>query len=98
VVCTVGGPGRLLVAFDKETGAEVWKSQTAEAIGYSPPTLVEVGGRPQLVVATPAAVIGLDPLTGRKHWDVPFSPHYAMAIAAPRPAGDRLFAAAFGDA
>jgi outer membrane protein assembly factor BamB len=98
LVCLVGGPNALLVAFDKNTGKEVWKGLTADEPGYCPPTVIEAGGGPQLVIATPGAVVGLDPLTGKKYWDVPFRPHYAMAIAAPRPSGNHLFVGGYGDA
>lgn len=98
VICLVGGEGSLVVAFEKDTGHEVWRALSAEIIGYSSPTLIECGGQPQVVVATPTAVVGLDPRTGAKLWDVPFRPHYAMAIATPQQAGDRLFVGGHGDA
>ena len=48
--CTVGGEGSCVVAFDKDTGKEVWKALNAEEPGYSAPTLIEAGGVKQLVV------------------------------------------------
>lgn len=99
VVCVVGGEGALVVAFDKDSGQERWRSLTAREPGYSPPTIVRVGGEDQLIVWHAQAVNGLDPLTGKQHWSVEVAPAFGMAIMAPRPAaGDRLFVAGIGGA
>ncbi len=98
LVCVACGKDGLLVAFDKDTGKEAWTALSGEEAGYCPPTLVDAPGGPELVVTTPTAVVGLDPASGAKRWDVPFRPRYAMAIAAPRLEGDLLFAGALGDA
>ncbi|MEZ6046799.1 MAG: PQQ-binding-like beta-propeller repeat protein [Planctomycetaceae bacterium] len=37
VLCIVGGEGSIAVAFDKLSGKEVWKSMSADDIGYSSP-------------------------------------------------------------
>ena len=34
--CVVGGEGSCVVAFDKDTGKEIWKALTAEEQGYCP--------------------------------------------------------------
>ncbi|MCI0540525.1 MAG: PQQ-binding-like beta-propeller repeat protein, partial [Verrucomicrobiales bacterium] len=44
LICLVGGPGSTAVAFDKESGKEVWRALTAKEPGYAPPTLIEAGG------------------------------------------------------
>jgi outer membrane protein assembly factor BamB len=98
VVCVVGGEGSVVVAFDKTTGKERWRSLSAREIGYSPPTLVRVGGEDQLVVWHAQAVNGLDPATGKPYWTVGLEPAFGMAIMAPRLAGDRLFVAGIGGA
>jgi len=61
LICLVGGPGSVAVAFDKDTGKELWRALTAKEPGYSPPTMIEAGGRRELVVWHPEAVNGLDP-------------------------------------
>src|SRR5438105_266111 len=45
LISLVGGEGSAAVAFDKDTGKEVWKAlHTPESgIGYCPPTLIEAG-------------------------------------------------------
>jgi len=66
--CEVGGPGSAIVAFNKRTGAEVWKALTSAEIGYSPPMIYELGGKRQLVVWLSDAIYGLDPATGKQFW------------------------------
>lgn len=70
----VGGqPDAMVVAWDKRTGKEVWRSLPAKSPpGVSAPTLITYGGRQQLVVYLPASVVSLNPETGKPYWDVPF--------------------------
>jgi outer membrane protein assembly factor BamB len=98
LVTLVGGDGSVAVAFDKDTGKEVWRALSAPEPGYCPPTLVDVGGRKRLVIWHAKSLNLLDPLTGKKLWatPVPLDPSYAMSIAAPRQDGDVLFAAGYG--
>lgn len=95
--CVVGGEGSAAVAFDKDTGQELWKSLTAANVGYSPPTLVEAGGRKQLVIFHAESVNGLDPTTGKPLWSVPLDVQYQMPIMAPRQSGDLLYAGGVGN-
>jgi len=90
--CVAGGPGSIAVAFDKHTGKELWRALSAKEQGYSPPTLIEAGGKRQLVIWDAEAIHGLDPDTGREYWSVPLDPNYAMSIVTPRQAGRYLFA------
>lgn len=96
LVCLVGGPDALVVAFDKDTGKEVWKAlkpKSAGAVGYAPPTVVKVGGADQIVQFHPTGITGLDPTTGAEKWTVPLKqPEYGMSIMAPRASGDHMFA------
>lgn len=98
VICIVGGDGSVAVAFDKATGKEKWKALSARDIGYSPPTIISVGGRDQLVIWDARHLHGLDPLTGREHWSTNLEPAFEMSIMAPRLVGDTLFAAGIGGA
>lgn len=97
LICLVGGTGTGLVAFDKDTGAEVWRALAATDPGYNSPVLVEAGGTTQLVCWTPQKLYGLNPDTGAKYWDVPLVPQYGMSIMSPRKDGDYLFAAGIGN-
>ncbi len=98
VICIAGGEGSVAVAFDKETGQEKWKNLTARDAGYSPPTLIAVGGKDQIVIWHGQAINGLDPLTGKELWSAGLEPAYGMSIMAPRQHGNKLFAAGIGGA
>ena len=56
LITLAGGDGSHVVAFDKKTGEEKWKSQTAPEQGYCPPTIIEAGGVRQLILPQPDAV------------------------------------------
>lgn len=92
LICTVGGKGSAVVAFEKTTGKEVWKALTAQEIGYSPPTLLRAGGVDQLVIFNGDGLHGLNPSTGEVYWSEPLKTAYSMAIMAPRADGEYLFA------
>jgi outer membrane protein assembly factor BamB len=92
LVCTVGGKGSAVVAFDKTSGQEVWKAVTAQEIGYSPPTLIEAGGATQLLIFNGNGLTSLNPDTGAVHWSEPLRTAFSMAIMAPRVSGEFLFA------
>jgi hypothetical protein len=64
VILQVGGkPDACVVAFDRKSGAEIWRSLN-EPGGQSSPVIVQAGGRPQLVVWTLQSVSSLDPCNG----------------------------------
>ncbi len=97
LICLVGGES-LLVAFDKNTGAEKWKALTTpnDGPGYCPPSLIEAGGTTQLILWHPEKIVSLNPADGKKYWDVPLKPSYGMSIMAPVKGGDYLFAGGIG--
>jgi outer membrane protein assembly factor BamB len=92
VFCVVGGAGSIAVAFDKQTGKELWRALTAKEPAYCPPTMIEAGDKRQLVIWHAEAINGLDPQTGQVYWSVPLDANYAMGIATPRQSGRYLFA------
>ncbi len=94
--CLVGGDGSAVVAFNKDTGNEVWKALDSEEVGYSPPIIVNGGGQRQLVVWLSETINGLDPTTGKKLWSHDYpdegSPKRpAVTIVTPRSLDDSLF-------
>jgi outer membrane protein assembly factor BamB len=97
LICLVGGKGSVAVAFDKDTGKELWKALTAEEPGYCPPSIIEAGGKRQLIIWDSENVNGLDPETGKVYWSVPLAPEYAMSIMAPRKHGNFLWAGGHGN-
>lgn len=92
VYCLAGGDGSVAVAFDKNTGQERWRALTADEPGYCPPSIIEYGGRRQLLIWHPDSLNSLDPVTGSVFWSVPLKPDFRMSIAMPRFADGFLFA------
>jgi len=95
LICLVGGPGSTAVAFDKDTGTEIWRALSAGEPGYSSPIIYEAGGKRQLILWHPEAANSLDPETGEVYWSVPFKSGTGMSIATPRQLGDCLFFTCF---
>lgn len=95
LICLVGGQGSTAVAFDKDTGKEVWRALSATEPGYSSPIIVEAGGRRQLILWHPEAANSLDPATGEVFWSVPFQSRTGLSVATPRGIGDLLFFTSF---
>jgi len=94
LITLVGGEGSHVVAFDKKTGKELWKSGTdAEpaGFGYSPVTIITAGGKRQLIVVGPSALKGLDPETGKEYWKEKYSATSGSAIMTPVVSGDYLY-------
>jgi outer membrane protein assembly factor BamB len=57
-----------VIAFDKKTGREVWRTEGIER-AWSSPVLVEAAdGRQEIVLATDGPLIGYDPDSGEKLW------------------------------
>ena len=100
LICLVGGAGSVAVAFDKQTGRELWRALSASETGYCPPTMLASGDTPQLVIWDADKLNGLDSATGRVRWSEPLKPMYGMSIMAPRVAslhGNQvLFASGIG--
>lgn len=97
VICMVGGEGHTVVAFDRHTGREVWRALPTRETGYAPPTLIEAGGRRQLIIWDSETINGLDPETGAVFWSEPFKTKMAHAIGTPRHHGEYLFISSFFD-
>jgi outer membrane protein assembly factor BamB len=97
LICLVGGEGSLAVAFDKDNGKELWKNLYSKDQGYCPPTIIEAGGKRQLLIWYPGAINSLDPDTGKVYWREMVLPKYGMSITAPRLLGDKLFVSGIGD-
>lgn len=100
LICFVGGEGTAVVAFDRVTGDERWRSLSAmgpHGPGYSPPVIYEAAGTRQLIAWLPDAVNALDPQTGKLLWLHPFLVKEGLTAPMARKSGDRLFVTAFYD-
>lgn len=58
-----------LIAFNKKTGEQVWKTPRVNARGWSTPILIEADGRTEMVLNGDAGVVAYDPLTGKQLWN-----------------------------
>lgn len=58
-----------LYAFDKRTGKQLWKTPRAEKTSWSTPLVVEVDGKPQVIVSATKRVRGYDLATGKLIWE-----------------------------
>ncbi len=95
LICLVGGAGTTAIAFDKDTGKELWRALSAQEPGYSAPVIIESGGKRQLIVWHPEAANSLNPDTGELYWSVPFKSRSGLTIATARQMGDLLFFTTF---
>lgn len=92
-----GGEGSHIVALDKLTGKELWRSSTASEQGYSPPTIFEYGGVRQLVLLKPDAVTSINPRDGSEYWSVPYEASNGSIIMTPVLAGEYLYVAGYSN-
>lgn len=96
LVVQIGGRNNAcLVALDKLSGNERWRSLPDEC-SYSPPIVIEQAGRRVLVCWTGDNVVGLEPQTGKPLWSVPSPPIQDVAfIATPALEPPYLFVSSF---
>jgi outer membrane protein assembly factor BamB len=97
LICLAGGNGSVAVAFDKDTGKELWRALSAKEPGYAPPMIHEFAGKRQLIIWHPEAVNALDPETGKIIWTHPITPSVrsGMTIPTPLKVEDQLFLTSF---
>lgn len=87
VIIPLGGTGghkHSLVAFDCNTGEELWRNG-GEQVSYSSPALMHLGGSPQIVYVSGESISGFAPDSGALLWRVTFeglspSPNVAQPI------------------
>ncbi|MDB5389908.1 MAG: hypothetical protein JWM11_5554 [Planctomycetaceae bacterium] len=75
-------PDGCLIAFDRITGKEVWRSGKDPA-GYCTPILADTPSGTQLILWSPEHILGFDPRTGHQNWNVPYKVTYGVSIATP---------------
>ncbi len=95
LICLVGGPGSVAVAFDKDTGKELWRALSAREPGYAPPTMITAGGTRQLILWHPESVNSLNPETGAVYWSHRWAIRSGLSVATPRLSGDLLLLSSF---
>jgi outer membrane protein assembly factor BamB len=62
------GAASFIVAVDKKTGKEVWKTPRKVQVSWSTPLLVRTATRAELITSGTEALISYDPATGKELW------------------------------
>lgn len=85
LICMPGGAEKLMVAFDKKTGKEVWA--TANSLGdtasYCTPVIVDHKGKKMVITMTQKNVIGIDSKSGALLWSFPHTTNYDVNATTP---------------
>lgn len=103
VYATAGGRDALVVAFDRSTGQERWRSEPLPAAGaeggvdnasYASPILVRFAGRRLLIGASLRNLYCADADTGKLQWTRPRPTSYSVLAMMPVLVGDAVFMSA----
>jgi outer membrane protein assembly factor BamB len=86
----IGGQGHTVVAFDKDTGKELWRALSSSEPGYSAPVIHTINGKRQLVVRDSDGIAGLTLETGEVIWSAAYPTRMAMAACTPAAFEDRV--------
>jgi outer membrane protein assembly factor BamB len=82
IVVPGGTAGKSVVAYNKMTGAPMWKSQNDTA-AYVSPMLVTLAGRRQVVVVSSTRVMGLAPENGSLLWSQTWDTDMGINVSQP---------------
>jgi len=82
VIVHPGAEHGCLMAFDRATGNEIWRTSNDPA-GYATPVIIEGPSGPQLVAWTPEHILGIDPGSGKINWSFPYEILYGVSMATP---------------
>ena len=77
-----GGSPSCVLALDKNSGKEVWKSAT-EGLTNSSPIVITASGKRQLITWTQGSVTSLDVTTGKTFWREPMRTQAMDAVSTP---------------
>ena len=62
------GDGSSIVALNRKTGEEVWRTMRAHRRSWATPLVVQAAGRDELIASGAESVVAYDPATGRELW------------------------------
>jgi outer membrane protein assembly factor BamB len=82
IVLPGGTSGKSVVAYNKMSGAPVWRVLN-DTQAYVSPMLVELGGRRQIVVVSSSRVVGLAPENGALLWSYPWDTNNGINVSQP---------------
>jgi outer membrane protein assembly factor BamB len=95
VIANIGGANAGIVAFEAKTGKVLWTATSHEA-SYSSAIGATIGGRRSAIFLTREGLVGLDPATGRIHFERRWRARMDSSVNAATPLviGDLLFISA----
>ena len=82
IVLPGGTAGKSVVAYNKNTGAPVWKVLN-DTQAYVSPMLMDLAGRRQIVVVSSSRVIGLVPEDGKVLWSYKWDTNNGINVSQP---------------
>ena len=89
-----GSNNACVVAFDKNTGKEIWRN-LEDIAAYSAPIIIDKKGKRVVVVWTEDSLAGLNLENGKVFWRLPWKTGSGMSIATPVLYNDHIFVSAF---
>jgi outer membrane protein assembly factor BamB len=92
VLVNVGAKGASIVAFDTDTGKEVWKKLDDKA-SYSSPIAIGAGDARQVIFLTANGLVSLNPKDGAIFWQHPLKDKINESSTTPVVVGNFLFGA-----
>lgn len=69
IVAADSHAGGAVAAFDRQTGAVVWKHNRPEEPNYPSPIILNIHGRDQVLMTGCNQILSLDPLSGKTLWE-----------------------------
>ncbi|MEZ6094403.1 MAG: PQQ-binding-like beta-propeller repeat protein [Pirellulaceae bacterium] len=92
VIVNAGIVGHAIVALNKESGEEVWRTENEKFTNcWSTPVKVEANGRTELVFSMPGQIVSLNPDDGSEYWTC-VSPIAQTVTASLASEGDVVYA------
>ena len=92
LIVTPGGKDGAIVAFDKKTGKQLWRSEDLhDDAQYASIVIVEAGGKRQYVQLFMKNVAGIDAETGELLWTAPWKDGRTAVIPTPVVNGDQVY-------
>ena len=82
IVLPGGTSGKSVVAYNKVTGAPVWRALNDQA-SYTSPMLVTLAGRRQILIVTASRIVGVAAEDGSLLWETPWQNSASINVSQP---------------
>ncbi len=93
IIVQVGSAsGASIVAFDRKTGAVVWKAENDQT-AYAAPVIATIAGVRQFITFTAEGLVALDPRDGKLLWRVPLKTALGRHVTTPVVSDDLVLVA-----